>query len=108
MPEQQCGVIPIRHRTAVPEADELVSHFAYTLWQSSAFRGGLSEEAFLTALRMIKKRSLAGLFLVPRRKRDLRPIVVMKKPLGWSIKMNALLVLEDPLPCLAGRVSEQY
>jgi len=56
-------------------ADELVTDFAYMLWLSSAFRG-LPEEAFFTALRMVKRET--GLFLVPKRKQALCPIVAMK------------------------------
>jgi hypothetical protein len=77
MPGQHFGVIPIRQKTPVSEADELVADVAYTLWHSAPFRCGPPEEAFFSALRMVKGKSSAGPFLVPKHK--LHAIIVMKR-----------------------------
>lgn len=79
-------VIPIRRVFPISTADELVANFAYTLWLSSAFLGGTPEAAFFAALRMIKGKSSAELFLVPKRKQPLRPIIVMKSRSGGGLR----------------------
>ena len=78
MAKHSVSVIQIRHNILVSEADELVADLAYTLWLSSPFRCGPPEEALLTALRMVHGKSSVGLFLVPKRKHNLRPIIEMK------------------------------
>jgi hypothetical protein len=77
MPNRPICVIPIRRKTPVSEADELVAGVAYSLWLSSPFRCGPPEKAFMTALRIVKGNSAAGLFLVPKRKDNLHPVTVM-------------------------------
>jgi hypothetical protein len=79
-------VIPIRRNIPVSESDELVATVAYTLWLSSPFRRGPSEQAFMTALRMVKGNSSSGLVLVPKRKQNLDPIILMKRS---SIRLNS-------------------
>ena len=76
MAKGQICVIPVRRGKPLSNADELVTDFAFMLWLSSAFRGGLPEEAFFTALRMMRRE--AGLFLVPERKQARCPVVAMK------------------------------
>jgi hypothetical protein len=70
-------VISIRREIPLSNADALVADFAYTLWQSSAFFGSSPEAAFFTALRMVKGKSSAGLFLVLKRKQT-RSIIAKK------------------------------
>ena len=74
MAKQQTHVLPIRPEVPLSDADELVADVAYALWHSAPFRCGLPEEAFLTALRMVRGKSSAGLFLVPKRKHNIQSI----------------------------------
>jgi hypothetical protein len=60
----------------MPNTNELVTDSAYMLWLSWAFYGGLPEEAFIIALRTVKRET--GLFLVPKRKHARCPIVAKK------------------------------
>ena len=84
MAKGQICVIPIRRDAPLSNACESVADFAYTLWLASAFRGALPEEAFVTALRMVRRE--AGLFLVPERKQVRAPVVALKsRSAGWSI-----------------------
>lgn len=57
-------------RQEVPgwDAGQSVADVAFQLWQSSAFRGGIPEEALLAAVRILKENSRARLVLVPKRK----------------------------------------
>lgn len=73
--------IPIRRDVPISDSDELVVEVAYGLWVSSAFYGGTPEEALLNALRILRAKT-AGLFLVPPRKPDPRPVSVMKSGSG--------------------------
>jgi hypothetical protein len=84
MPEQHFGAIPIRRETPVSKTDELVADVAYALWHSAPFRCGPPEEAFFTALRMVRGKSSAGLFLVPKRKHNIQPIKRSSVALGFS------------------------
>jgi hypothetical protein len=79
MPLQHLSVIPIRQKTPVSEADELVADVAYKLWHSSPFRCGPPEAALLTALRMVKGKPSDGPLLVPKVKQKLHRIIVMKR-----------------------------
>jgi hypothetical protein len=88
MPNGPMSVIPIRRSIPMSESDELVATVAYSLWLSSPFRGGPPEHAFMTALRLVKGKSLAGPFLVPNRKRNLHPIIVMKTHSSGSVTMK--------------------
>ena len=81
-PKRQSAVIPIRRSTSLSWTDEVVADFAYTLWLSSAFQGGLPEDAFLTALRLVKGPSSVGPFLVPKRRHDLHPATKSKDIAG--------------------------
>jgi hypothetical protein len=61
------NVIPIRRGIIVSEADQEVVDFAYNLWLARGFRGGSPEEDLLNAVREVRGRKSAGLFLVPKR-----------------------------------------
>lgn len=78
MLRQNGCAIPIRGDVPIGYVDELIADFAYTLWLSSAFHGNSPEEAFLTALRMLRGDPSAGLFLVPKRTLNIYPIDRMK------------------------------
>jgi hypothetical protein len=60
----------------------MVAAVAYTLWLSSPFKCGPPEQAFMTALRMVKGKSSAGPFLVPKCQQNLHPIIEMKSRSG--------------------------
>jgi len=75
-------VIPIQRNAPISETDELVADLAFKFWLSSAFRGGLPKDAFFTAVRIVKGKYSAGPFLVPKRKQNLHPIIVMKERFG--------------------------
>jgi len=68
MPTKTSRVIPIRRGGLLSEADHLIADVAFSLWLSSAFRGGSPEAALMTALRMLGEETSRGLFLVPKRK----------------------------------------
>lgn len=74
MPKQTTHAIRISENFPMSEVDELVVHVAYTLWVSAPFRCGLPEEAFKTAIRLVKGRIPAKLFLVPKPDRPSIPI----------------------------------
>ena len=95
------GVIPIRRSIPISETAELVADVAYRLWLSSPFGCGPPEEAFTTALRLVKGKSASLLFLVPRRNQHhhLRPIITMKESSKRRGAMKTILVLEDE-PCV--------
>jgi len=81
--------IPIRRRSPVSHADELVADFAFTLWLSSAFRGGLPEDALLTAVRTLGGKTSPGLFLVPQRRANPCPIIPIKSSSSASHNKGA-------------------
>lgn len=67
------------HRNVIPiwqglasESDREVVDLAYDLWLANGFRGGSPEEALMTAVRQVRTRTTAGLFLVPRRNSTLQ------------------------------------
>jgi hypothetical protein len=60
----------------------LVADVAFDLWLSSAFRGS-PEGALLTAVEMFRGTTPAKLFLVPKRRRNAKPIVVMNFHCDW-------------------------
>lgn len=68
MPKQ---VIPIR-RNSVPPYEE-VADLEFDLWLATAFRGGSPEEALLSAVRRLRRKTTAGLFFVPKHKSNLHP-----------------------------------
>ncbi|MEI9974408.1 MAG: response regulator [Ignavibacteriota bacterium] len=72
----------------------MVADLAYNLWLSAAFNRCLPEQAFFSALRIVKGKSSAGLFLVPGRRPTIRPIAVAKS-VQVRVEMKTLLVLED-------------
>jgi hypothetical protein len=79
MSKQESIVIPIRRESPAAEDDEFVADLAYALWLGSAFHGGSPEEALLTATRMLREKAPADLFLVPKRRHNLQPIVSMRR-----------------------------
>ena len=85
MPKRTKSVIPFRRNDPASEADELVADIAYTLWLSSPFWCGPPEEAFMTALRLVRGKSAPLLFLVPKRIQHHHPrpiITMMGRPSG--------------------------
>ena len=79
MAVRSAGVIPIRRNVAISDDDQLAADVAFNLWLSSPFRCGPPEQAFFTALRMVKGKSSVGPFLVPKRIKNLHPIIVRKR-----------------------------
>jgi hypothetical protein len=64
MPSQSIAVISIRRDS---DRNDDVVDLAYTLWLTSGFRNSSPEEDLLTALRKLRAKMSAGLFLVPKR-----------------------------------------
>ena len=64
MPSQSIAVISIRRDS---DRNDDVVDLAYTLWLTSGFRNSSPEEDLLTALRKLRAKTSAGLFLVPKR-----------------------------------------
>ncbi len=80
MPKQVRMVIPI----FVSELDQLVAEFAFNLWLSSAFRTA-PEKALLTSVEMLRGKTSAELFFVPRRnskRGEIRHPVPMRRRSG--------------------------
>jgi len=71
------NVIPIRPVSIVPDGDQEVVDLAYRLWLARGFRGGSPEEDLLAALREVRGKTSAVLFLVPKPKSILPPLVTM-------------------------------
>lgn len=63
MADRQLCVTLVRRDISLLDAVEVVADLAFRLWVSSAFYGGSPEAALVAAVRMVKRRSLAGLFL---------------------------------------------
>jgi hypothetical protein len=80
-PKRNIVVIPMRQRVPLLNADQLVSDFAYTLWLASAFRGVSPEEALLTAVQVVRGKTSAGLFLVPKCQHNHHSVTGMKSHL---------------------------
>ena len=100
MPEQHFGVIPIRRRASISEADELIADFAYALWHSSPFRcgpppGTSFHDRFANAEREICGGAVLGAKTQERPPSDCSH----EKPVGLRVKMNNPLVLEDVSIC---------
>jgi hypothetical protein len=66
MPKQTARVTPIRQDILGADAVQEIVEVAYNLWLSSAFRGGAPEGALFTALQMMREKTSAAIFLVPR------------------------------------------
>jgi hypothetical protein len=78
MPKRNREVIPITRDPIVPDTDREVVDLAYDLWLARSFRGGSPEEDLLIALREVRGKRSAVLFLVPERERSLPPLVAMR------------------------------
>ena len=72
------NVVPIRSDSIVADGDQEVVELAYRLWLARGFRGGSPEEDLLTALREVRGKTSALLFLVPKRKSILPSLITMK------------------------------
>ena len=82
MPKQNTRVIPIRRDILASDEDREVADLAHNLWLATGFRGGTPEEALLTAVRTVRGKASAGLFVVSKRKSNLHPFTVMRLPLN--------------------------
>jgi hypothetical protein len=71
-------VIPIRRDILASDEAREVADAAYDIWLSNGFRGGSPEEALLTAVRQSRTKTVAGLFLVSKRKSDPHPFPAMR------------------------------
>ena len=77
-PKERRGVIPIRRDILAPDEIRGVVDLAYDLWQASGFLRGSPEDALFTALQQLRRRTTAGLFLVPGGKSSLHPFVAKR------------------------------
>ena len=77
MPKLDIAVIPIRRETR--RSDQEIADLAFTLWLARGFRHGSPEADLSTALRMLRGQTTAGLFVVPKRKATLAPLLVLRR-----------------------------
>jgi hypothetical protein len=73
MPKPGLNVVPIRRDALAPDTEIKVADLAYDPWLANGFRGGSPVEALFAGVRQLRRRTTAGLFLVPKHKFNRSP-----------------------------------
>ena len=84
IPKQNVKVVPIRRGIHAEDEVREVADLAYDLWLANKFRRGFPEEALFTAVRQLRGKGTAGLFLLPRRRVTVHPFPALRRHLNGS------------------------